>query len=108
MLDLIDKVPSNSIIVQDNHPIHYAAHNLLSQIAKRKNVEIVYIPPYSPDLNPIEEMFKMLKGEVREQHCLWRENPESAVHAAFSSLVLKKITALPFFCHSFPFFHYEN
>jgi transposase len=108
MLELIDAVPENSVIVQDNHPIHYAAHSLLAQIAKRKNIDIVYIPPYSPDLNPIEEMFKMLKGEVREKQKEWKEDPESAIHAAFASLAMKKTRALPFFCHSYPFFHFDN
>jgi transposase len=29
------------------------------------DVSILYLPPYSPDLNPIEQMFAKLKTRVR-------------------------------------------
>jgi DDE superfamily endonuclease len=50
--DLLPKCPPNSVIVMDNATFH-----------KRKNIQeavqnagfiLEYLPPYSPDLNPIE------------------------------------------------------
>jgi transposase len=31
-----------------------------------KGVKLVYLPPYSPDLNPIEELFAELKAFIRQ------------------------------------------
>lgn len=36
-------------------------------------MKLVYLPPYSPDLNPIEEFFSKLKGFVRRN---WQKHTE--------------------------------
>ena len=37
---------------------------------------MIYLPPYSPDLNPIEEFFAELKGFIRRSWCYYEENPD--------------------------------
>ena len=39
-------------------------------------VKLVYLPPYSPDLNPIEEFFAELKAFIRRNWHAYEENPE--------------------------------
>ncbi len=34
----------------------------IRELIEGKNRELVYPPPYSPDLNPIEQAFSKLKG----------------------------------------------
>jgi transposase len=31
---------------------------------------IIYLPPYSPDLNPIEQLFSSLKSRIRRRHSI--------------------------------------
>lgn len=39
-------------------------------------VKLVYLPPYSPDLNPIEEFFAELKAFIRRYWSLYEDNPD--------------------------------
>ena len=38
-------------------------------------VKLVYLPPYSPDLNPIEEFFAELKAFIRRNWQVYKVNP---------------------------------
>ncbi|VVT53887.1 uncharacterized protein SAPINGB_P003800 [Magnusiomyces paraingens] len=57
---------SGSIFVQDNAPTHKAriVQNWLREWAEQNGVTLVDLPPYSPDLNPIENIWKLLKEEI--------------------------------------------
>jgi transposase len=40
------------------------------------SVKLVYIPPYSPDLNPIKEFFTKLKAFIKRNWHIYEEDPE--------------------------------
>lgn len=44
-----------SVLVMDNASFHHSER--ISQMCADAGVKLVYLPPYSPDLNPIEEFF---------------------------------------------------
>ncbi|XP_031337186.1 uncharacterized protein LOC116166371 [Photinus pyralis] len=50
----------DDIIIMDNARIHHA--NDVSNFFRENNVRHRYLPPYSPQLNPIEEVFSMIKS----------------------------------------------
>ena len=50
----------------DNATFHKSKH--LHRIGKENNVELLYLPPYSPELNPIEKLWANLKQFWRN-HC---------------------------------------
>ncbi len=58
-----DGVNPNSIVVMDNASIHYneRVRSLISSVGAL----LVFLPPYSPDLNPIEESFSAVKSFLR-------------------------------------------
>jgi transposase len=52
--------PINRIcLVLDNFPTHKAKG--VKEKASELNIELIYLPPYSPDLNPIEYLWKSIK-----------------------------------------------
>lgn len=44
----------------DNAPIHKTI--VVKEFLESHQIEVVYLPPYSPDLNPIENFFSMVKS----------------------------------------------
>ena len=50
------------IIILDNFSTHHAA--LIQEAALQSNIELVFLPPYSPDLNPIEFIWKTVKRQI--------------------------------------------
>ena len=49
-------------IVLDNAP--YNKSNRVRDLAKELGIKILYLPPYSPNLNPIERLWKFIKKKV--------------------------------------------
>lgn len=52
------------IVVADNLASHKVAG--VHEAIARRGAAIVYLPPYSPDLNPIEKLFAKLKALLRK------------------------------------------
>ena len=53
-----------SIVVMDNAAIHHVDH--IVDTFEQLGVLIHFLPPYSPDFNPIEEAFSKVKSEANE------------------------------------------
>lgn len=49
------------MILTDNAPYHHAAALQGWLQEKRELLELVFLPPYSPELNPIERVWKLLR-----------------------------------------------
>jgi hypothetical protein len=58
----------------DNASFHHSDH--IENMCSEAGVKLVYLPPYSPDLNPIEEFFAELKAFVRRNWKPYEENTE--------------------------------
>jgi transposase len=52
-----------SVLVLDNASVHRDPS--LVTIVEAAGFELLYLPPYSPDLNPIEQTFNVLKAWIR-------------------------------------------
>ncbi len=52
------------VVVMDNLPVHKVAG--VREAIAAVGAGILYLPPYSPDLNPIEQMFAKLKALLRK------------------------------------------
>ena len=59
---------SKSVIVLDNCSSHHSPG--VQQLCALFGVRIVYLPPYSPDFNPIEEFFSVLKAWMKKNFLL--------------------------------------
>lgn len=53
------------IVILDNLPAH--KHNPAIEAIRAAGAEVRFLPPYSPDLNPIEKMFSEVKEFLRSE-----------------------------------------
>jgi len=79
--DLLPKVKKGSVIVMDNASFH-KRENTLNAI-KAHGCITEFLPPYSPDLNPIEKKWAQVKSIRRKERCdieaLFREHVDYAI-----------------------------
>lgn len=61
--DLLQKIPANSVIILDNASFHKGA--AMGEAVKKAGHTLLYLPPYSPDLNPIEKKWAQAKAVRR-------------------------------------------
>lgn len=61
---LAPTLSAGDIVVMDNLPSHKVSGVL--EAIEAKGAGLSYLPPYSPDLNPIELVFSKLKGSLRK------------------------------------------
>lgn len=61
---LLKEIDEGSVIVLDNATFH--KKSVLPGLAKSHNCEVLFLPPYSPDLNPIEKKWAWLKRTLRK------------------------------------------
>ncbi len=70
------------VVVMDNLSAHKGER--VKELIERRGCELMYLPPYSPDLNPIEEAFSKIKGLIRKAETRSREALLEAIGAAIS------------------------
>ena len=74
-----------SIVVMDNATIHYAGE--VVQLIEQAGVLVNYLPPYSPNLNPIKEAFSNVKSVLNRNEANWNcFDAETAISAAISAV----------------------
>jgi transposase len=54
------------LVILDNAPYNHA--DPVTQAAKALRIDLLYLPPYSPNLNLIERFWKFLKRKVARNH----------------------------------------
>ena len=86
LLNIIQPFDGNnhrSIVVFENALIHH-----LETVISASGALVRFLPPYSPDLNPIEEAFSKVKAYLRENQVAFRctESPRLIVSSAFQSV----------------------
>ena len=60
---LMKDVSPGSVIILDNATFHRKA--ALAALAERYGCSVLFLPPYSPDLNPIENFWAWLKRKLQ-------------------------------------------
>jgi len=57
-------IPKGSYCIMDNAAFHRKSK--LHAPANKASCTVIFLPPYSPDLNPIEKYWSWLKGRLRK------------------------------------------
>jgi len=61
--ELIPLLPENALVIMDNASFH--RKNMLFEIASRYGINVLFLPPYSPQFNPIEHSWANFKQWLR-------------------------------------------
>jgi transposase len=81
---LAPELQKGQVVVMDNLGAHRP--DRVKELIEERGAELVYLPPYSPDLNPIEEAFSKIKNIVRKFGARAREALVEAIAEALSAV----------------------
>jgi transposase len=75
------------VVVMDNLSSHKGGR--VKELIEERGCKLLYLPPYSPDLNPIEEAFAKIKGLLRKAGARTREALIEAMGRALEAVTAK-------------------
>ncbi|EHS64123.1 uncharacterized protein PGTG_20820 [Puccinia graminis f. sp. tritici CRL 75-36-700-3] len=83
-----------SVLVLDNSSIHHGGR--INAIIEARGCLLIYLPTYSPDLNPIEKGFSVLKANLRRYGEMLggaddREEIEAFAHIVFTPQLVRSL-----------------
>ena len=94
--DLLPHLNGNSVLIMDDMKSHHAkaVRNLLDS----SGVRYIYLPPYSPDLNPIEKLWSKVKAFLRKFKARTLDALPNAIQNAFHSVTISDCSGWFRFC----------
>lgn len=81
---LLPALGPDDIVVMDNMRSHHA--KIVKNLLAEKHIQYLYLPPYSPDYNPIENMWSKIKANMRKQKVRAATLLPEAIGKAFSTI----------------------
>ena len=86
ILKPFDGMNAKSIVVIDNASIHHT--DAVCRLSSSTGALLWFLPPYSPDLNPIEELFSQVKAFLRNNYIAYQvtDSPHVIISTAFVSV----------------------
>ena len=78
---LVPALRPGDIVIMDNLPAH--KNEQVRKLIEAAGAELRYLPPYSPDFNPIEQFFAKLKAMLRKA----KERTIPAIYDRIGSLL---------------------
>ena len=79
---LLPTLRPGDIVVMDNMRSHHV--KAVREILEAKGMKVLYLPPYSPDLNPIEKMWSKMKAILRKWKIRCLEQLPDAIERALA------------------------
>ena len=86
---LVPKLGRGRIVVMDNLSVHKSKR--VERLIEQAGCEFLFLPPYSPDFNPIEEAFSKAKGILRKAGARTREALVEATGRALDAITPEDI-----------------
>jgi transposase len=77
------------VVVMDNLSAHKPKR--IRELIEQRGCELVYLPSYSPDYNPIEEAFAKIKNLLRKAAARSKEALIEAIAAALSAITAEDV-----------------
>ncbi|KAG2191411.1 hypothetical protein INT47_012674 [Mucor saturninus] len=92
-MDIMDEFPEMKgyFIIMDNAPIHVPG--VIDPVIVKRGYTPVYLPPYSPELNPIEQFWAIVKGKVKRNKLSDVESLTTRITEAGESVPVEHLVA---------------
>jgi transposase len=81
---LAPQLRPGDVVVMDNLSPHKASG--VREVIESAGAELRYLPPYSPDFNPIENMWSKVKGKLRSLAARSIESLHDAIGTALATI----------------------
>lgn len=81
---LVPTLRAGDIVVMDNLRLH--KHAEVRAAIEAVGARLLFLPPYSPDLNPIEKMWSKVKARLRALAARTHEALRTAITEAIASI----------------------
>lgn len=81
---LAPTLQEGDIVIMDNLQTHHS--NAVKEALENLNIKVLYLPPYSPDFNPIEKMWSKIKSILRKLKIRDFDVLPKAIAYAFSKI----------------------
>lgn len=78
------------VVIWDNLSVHKS--DTAQQLIEARGCQLRWLPPYSPDLRPIEPAFSKLKTALRRAGARTRDDLEAAIAAALRTITATDAT----------------
>ena len=82
--DLLPYLNSDSVLIMDNMKSHHS--KAVKELLNKAGVQYIYLPPYSPDLNPIEKLWSKVKALLRKFKARTLDALPDAIQRAFQAV----------------------
>ncbi|CEG71397.1 hypothetical protein RMATCC62417_07142 [Rhizopus microsporus] len=88
-MDEMDQYPhmKGHYLVMDNAPIHTSED--IAKYVESRSYRCACLPPYSPELNPIEQFWSVVKSKVKRNKFFEKETLITRISEASNSLRLR-------------------
>jgi len=86
---LAPTLEAGQVVVLDGLGAHRT--NKVREFVEERGADLLFLPSYSPDLNPIEEALSKIKSIVRKAGARTREALDEAISEALSSVTLEDV-----------------
>jgi transposase len=86
---LAPTLEAGQVVVLDGLGAHRTQR--VRKLIEARGAELLFLPSYSPDLNPIEEAFSKIKNIVRKAQARTREALNEAIAEAMSAVTLENV-----------------
>ena len=84
--ELVPSLRTGQVVVMDNLGAHRPKR--IRELIEGKGCELLYLPSYSPDYNPIEEAFAKIKSLLRRATARSKEALVEAMGTALSAVTV--------------------
>ena len=81
---LVPLLHPGDLVVMDNLSAHHSPE--VAGMLSQAGAHLLYLPPYSPDMNPIEKLWSKVKAYLRKCRALTLDSLKQALLEAFSTI----------------------
>ena len=86
---LVPQLWKGAVVVWDNYSIHKGKE--IEAAIRSVGAKLIYLPPYSPDFNPVENFWSKVKTILRSIGARTYKDLDLAISNAYSQVSLKNI-----------------